>query len=221
MPEESKDPPTSISEEITMTRYTHEGRILNRLTSAFARFGHVKSWTRGQLGRTWSLIARLSSITRFLVISVVLAIIVAYVVSPTAAGPIFGAIVGSYLAYVVQQQSQLSSRSRELNHEIVDQVLGPVYAETRRLEEKLTLMKEGKDLEVETSFIAQVALNWRYYRLGKQLRIDMEEFRKLIVGLGEAKQLTKDLASKILIDNASKFFNVRDVKNAILGSIAP
>ena len=69
--------------------------------------------------------------------------------------------------------------------------------------------------------IAQVALNWRYYRLGKQLRIDMEEFRKLIVGLGEAKQLTKDLASKILIDNASKFFNVRDVKNAILGSIAP
>lgn len=102
---------------------------------------------------------------------------------------------------------------------LIDRVLGPAYAETRRNREILESWKSlGVDTAVSAPFLTNVASEWRYYTLDENFRDRLEDFQKLIPTIEQQKMVARGDAGKILTEAAKETFQVPSVNTVYLWS---
>ena len=148
-----------------------------------------------------------------------LAIVSGIYAGQNVVGTLLGTIVGAVLGYIIQDQAQSRQRDEAFSNEIINKVVGPLYAEINAMTDALRATnRDATDTSLNLPLLQQVRSNWLYYRIDNGLRHNLDDFYTNTKDLERERASLNPVANQILNETASKVFGVSDTQNVMVAT---
>ena len=120
---------------------------------------------------------------------------------------------------MIQDQVQSRQRDEALSDEIINNVVGPLYAEINTMTDALKATnRNATDTNLNMPLLQQARSNWLYYRIDNGLRHDLDDFYDSTKVLERERDSLNPIANRIINETASKVFGVSNTQNVMVAT---